>query len=194
MADAYEMYSYYKRKYNNASSQKSTSERKEEEYRTSKSRAESDLKDSKKEKLNLEKRLEGVRKIIAMMEGTGGLLSKNIPDKIQKSNKSSDESGVNFKGCIKCTGVASADVAQKFHSDKVHENVHSSNALTAFETEERRLVNAIAEIERQINQLNSKIETLKTQINRCNNEQSELKRSMNQYSSEMRYYKNRMND
>lgn len=194
MADAYEMYSFYRRKYNNASSQRSTSERKEEEYRTSKSRAETDLKNSKKEKLNLERRLEGVRKIIAMMEDTGGLLSKNVPDKIQKSNKSSEESGVDFKECIKCTGIASADVAQKFHSDKVHENVHSSNALNAFEAEERRLVNAITEIERQINQLDSKIETLKTQINRCNNEQSELRRSMNQYLSEMNHYKKLMND
>ena len=194
MADAYEMYSFYRRKYNNASSQRSTSERKEEEYRTSKSRAETDLKNSKKEKLNLERRLEGVRKIIAMMEDTGGLLSKNVPDKIQKSNKSSEESGVDFKECIKCTGIASADIAQKFHSDKVHENVHSSNALTAFETEERRLVNAIAAIERQINQLNSKIETLKTNINRCNSEQSTLKNNMRLYSSEMNHFKKLMHD
>ncbi len=181
-----------KRKYNNASSQKSSLKRKEEEYKTSKSRAETDLKDSKKEKLNLEKRLEGVRKIIAMLEGNGGLLSKNVPDKIQKSNKSSDESGVNFKGCVKCTGIASADVAQKFHSDKVHENIHSSNALMAFESEERRLVNAIAEIERQINQLNSKIETLKTQIKRCDSEQSALNKIMNKADAEIDYWKKRI--
>lgn len=194
MADAYGLYQYYKKKYNYASDQKSTSQRREEEYRTSKSRAESDLRESKKEKLNLEKRLEGVRKIIGMMEGTGGFLAKNVPDKIQKSNKHADESGNNYRGCIKCTGIASANVAQKFYSEKVPENSHSSNALNAFYNEERRLVNAIAEIERQINQLNSKIETLKTQISRCNNEQNELTRSMNRYSSEMRYYKNRMNN
>ncbi len=192
METASDLYREYERKYNNAYYNKKTLERKEEEYTSSKTRAETDLRASRKEKLNLEKRLEGVRRIIEMMEGTGGLLSRNVPDKIQRSNKSSDESGVDYRKCINCTGIASADIAQKFHSDKVYENPYSSNALTAFKAEEQRLINAIAEIERQISLLDSKIETLKKQIKSCNNEIYNLKKDANYYYNEMCYYRGRI--
>ncbi len=154
------------------------SEKNETEYESSKKRASTDLANSRKEKQNLEKRLDGVRKIIDMMEGSGGFFSVNIPEKIKRVNKSSDSAGSDFKGCIRCTGVQSADFADKFHTEKVHENRHSSNALQEFENEERRLISAIDAIDRQIKALNDRIGTLTTKIRNCNNTQSSLRRQI----------------
>lgn len=154
------------------------SEKKESEYEASKKRASTDLANSRKEKRNLEKRLDGVRKIISMMEGSGGFFSANVPEKIRRANKSSDEAGSNFKGCIRCSGVQAADVADKFHTQKVNENRNSSSALQEFEREERRLVGAIDEIDRQIRALNDRIGILTTNIRNCNSTQSSIRRQI----------------
>lgn len=193
MADANAMYYYYRKKENDAYSQKIASQKKETEYRESKSQANSDLQASEKEKLNLEKRLEGVQKIIGMLEGNGALFALVVPDTIQEANKSAETAGNHFEKCIKCPSITSASVKQIFKSDTVQLNTHSANALNALCAEVQRLQKSIEEIKWQISQLKAKIDLLTTQIKRCDANQSTLNKNIRYYSQEKNYWKKKMN-
>ncbi len=139
---------------------------------------------SKKDKINLEKRLKGVEKIIKMMSD-----SDKVPKKIENSDKSSETSGERYSGCIKCSGTQPADVREKFGSDSVEKNVHSSNALNEFNNEKVRIEEAIREIEKQIILLKGTIEQLKNNISTCRTNKNECIRNMCIYSSEMDKWK-----
>lgn len=72
--EATEAYAYYQNKYYNAASQRNASMRQEQAYVSQKSAATTKMNDLSAQKLNFEKRLEGIIKIIKMLEGSGGLV------------------------------------------------------------------------------------------------------------------------
>lgn len=130
----------------------------------SKRKAENDISSLKKEKKGLEKRLEGVKKIIEMMQGSGGFFSTNVPDSIQKSNNASSKAGHDYRGCVRCSGVGSADFGGKFDSKSVTGNSNSNSALIALEAEKSRIERLIADIDSKIKSLENNIDTYKANI------------------------------
>ena len=78
-SEAEEACEYYQRKYENAAYELRASERKQQEYNSQKRSALSRKNSLSEQKVNFEKRLEGIERIIAMLEGTGGLFVENVP-------------------------------------------------------------------------------------------------------------------
>ena len=168
-----------------ARSEKRRSERIESSYVSSKKTAQSDLSDSKKEKLNLEKRLKGIEKIIKLLTVSGGIFSNNVPDKTEKARKESTKTGEAYSGCIKCPEISAADVAEKFKTASVEENSNSKRALEEIRKEKQRVEEAIEEINRQIKKLEQKIEDCIAKINKCNREQAHWDRIIRQCKANM---------
>lgn len=192
MSYAEEMYGYYRQKRDTAASVKSTAESRQNEYTAQKKQAERERKDSNSTKINLEKRLEGVRKILGMMNGSGGFFSENVPERIVDAVRKAADAGTDFNGCIRCTGITAANLGEKFTSENVGSNTHTANALAAFRAEETRLVNLIEEIKRQISRLDSQIEVLKSNISSCSQTISQAKSTVRNSESWMSYYRNLM--
>ncbi len=188
--EAEEAYDYYKSKYNAAANQKRSSERREQTYIAEKKNAVSQRTELSSQKLNFEARLEGIVKIIAMLEGTGGWFSVNVPDSIEKAQRALTRTDSSFRGCIKLTGGGStASMANAFALKSVEADWNSASALQAFRAEKNRLEGQLEEIRRQIDSLSEQISSLTGKINACNSEQWSLQSSMNSYAYDMNHYK-----
>ncbi len=168
----------WERRYEQAKSAKRRSERRESSYVSARNRAQDDLKAAKNEKINLEKRLKGIDKIIKLLTEPGGLFSKNVPDKVQKAEKGAEETGEHYEKCIVCTSVNAVDLREKFRTASVEANADSARALEAIRRERTRVAEAIEEINRQINMLQNKIEDYKAMIRKCNSEQADYSATM----------------
>ena len=188
--EAEEAYAYYKSKYNSAASQKRSSERLEQTYVSEKKNAVSQRNQLREQKLDFEDRLEGIKKIIEMLEGRGGWFTANVPDtitKVQRSLKTADSS---FRSCVKLTGgVSAASMETAFAVKTVEADSRSASALQEFRRERDRLEGEILELNRRINSLSDQISSLTSKINSCNSEQSSLQRSMNSFAYDMNHYK-----
>ncbi len=188
-SEAAEMYSYYKHKYENAANQKRASERLEQSYISQRSSASSQLNNAKAQKVNLEKRLEGVEKIIKMLEGTGGWFSTNVPNAIQTAKNKLKQADNSYRSSIKVTGgIAAASIESAFATKAVEEDANSANALNEFKKERTRLEQAISELNSQINNLAATIANLTSSINACNETQASLQSAMNSYAYDMNHY------
>lgn len=187
--EAEEAYDYYKGKYNAAASQKRASERQEQTYREEKKNAVSRKNELASQKLNFEDRLEGIVKIISMLEGTGGWFTANVPDSIGKAQRALTKTDNSFNSCIKLTGGGSASMETAFAMKTVDADQNSSSALQAYRAEKTRLEGQLEELRRQIDSLSEQISSLTGKINSCNAEQWSLQSSMNSYAYDMNHYK-----
>ncbi len=188
--EAYEAYSYYRGKYNNAANQKWESERQEQGYRNEKAAAVNQRGELNSQKVHFEKRLEGVEKIIKMMEGRGGWFAADVPSAISKAQKSLAETDTSFRGSIRLSGGGGgASMETAFKPKSVEADAHSASALAAFRAERDNLEQKIAELRSQIANLDAQITSLNSQIRSCNETQSSLQRSMNSYAYDMNHYK-----
>lgn len=187
--EAEEAYDYYKGKYNAAANQKRTSERQEQTYREQKNSAVSQKNELTEQKLSFEDRLEGIVKIIAMLDGTGGWFATNVPDSIGKAQRALTKTDSSFRGCIRLTGGGSASLESAFTMKTVDADMNSASALQAYKTEKTRLEGQIEELGKQINSLAEQISSLNGKISACNSEQWSLQSSMNSYAYDMNHYK-----
>lgn len=188
--EAEEAYDYYKGKYNAAANQKRASERQEQAYREEKKNAISRKSELSAQKISFEDRLEGIVKIIAMLEGTGGWFTENVPDSIGKAQRALSKTDSSFRGCIKLTGGgSSASMETAFAMKTVDADQNSASALQAYRTEKNRLEGQLEELRRQIDSLSEQIASLTGKINSCNSEQWSLQSSMNSYAYDMNHYK-----
>ena len=161
-----------RRRYNNACDSIRMYDRWIAEEKDNKIRAERQLPGIKKEKKSLERRLEEVKKIIKMMDGSAWGFSTDVPESISKSNKASTDAGSDYKGCVRCDGVTSANFTDKFDSKSVTGDTNSNNALSELRKEQSRIERTIAELERNIRTLENNIETYKANIRRYESERS----------------------
>lgn len=188
--EAEEAYDYYKAKYNSAASQKRSSERQEQTYISEKKSAVNKRDQLRDQVLNFEDRLEGIDKIIAMLEGTGGWFTANVPEAISKTQRTLSKADGSLRECIKLTGgAAAASMETAFAVKTVEGDYRSAAALQAFRSERERLSGQLQELNNQINSLSEQISTLSGKISSCNSQQWDLQRSMNSYAYDMNHYK-----
>ena len=188
-SEAAEMYSYFKHKYEDAANQKRASERLESSYVSQKNSAVSQLNAANSQRVNLEKRLEGVEKIIKMLEGSGGWFTSSIPEAIDKAKSKLKQADSSYRSSIHVIGgTTSASIESAFAIKTVEEDPNSANALSEFKKERTRIEQAITELQSQINNLSSLISSLTSSINACNQTQASLQSAMNSYAYDMNHY------
>lgn len=187
---AEEAYSYYRNKYNSAATQKRASERQEQNYASEKRAAVNNRSTLSAQKINLEKRLEGIERIIKMLTGTGGWFTANVPEAISKAEKSLSQADSSFRSSIKLEGGGlSANLETVFSTKTVEADTRTASALQAFRTEKARLEQQISDLNTQIANLTEQINSLTKQINACNYTQASLRANMSAYAYDMNHYK-----
>lgn len=188
-SEAAEMYSYFKHKYEDAANQKRASERLESSYVSQKNSAVSQLNAASSQRVNLEKRLEGVEKIIKMLEGSGGWFTSSVPEAIDKAKSKLKQADSSYRSSIRVIGgTTAASIESAFAIKTVEEEPNSANALSEFKKERTRIEQAITELQSQINNLSSLISSLTGSINACNQTQASLQSAMNSYAYDMNHY------
>lgn len=189
-SEADDAYRYYKSKYADAAEQKRNSERRESSYYSQRNSAKSQIGSLSKQKVNFEKRLKGIEKIIKMLEGNGGLFSANVPEVISKAQKKLSKADESYRGCIKVTGgTATASIENALAIKTVEGDANSAAALQAYKAERTRLQREISNLNTQITNMTSLVDSLNRKISACNSEQYSLQRSMNSYAYDMNHYK-----
>ncbi len=188
--EAQEAYSYYKRKYNQAASQKRDSERQEQEYLAQKDSAARECSSLSTQRLNFEKRLSGIQELIKMLEGSGGWFSLNVPEVIAKAQKSLAQTDASFRSSVILTdGIGAADLCAAYETKTVAGESHSASALAAFRAEKTRLEQEILRLKERIAQLSALVDDLNRKVRNCNATQSQLRSAMNSYAYDMNHYK-----
>lgn len=187
--EAEQNYYYYKNKYYYAANQRNQSIKQEEKLAAERRSASSAYNSLSNQKKNLEKRLEALVRIIAMLEGTGGWLSVSVPDVISKALKSVIKADEDHKNSIKLSGgVAAASLVEAFRPKTVEGDADSAAALAAYKSEKSSLENQISDLNTQITNTAATIDALNSKINACNSMQADLKNVMNSSSYEMLHF------
>lgn len=188
--EAEEAYQYYKSKYYNAAAQKRESEKQEQSYIEEKNSSIAERDSAQNQKLNFEKRVEGIEKIIKMLEGNCGWFSANVPEAITKAQQSLSRTDSSFRSSMRLSGAGgTASLETAFKVKTVEDDSNSTSALTQFRAEKARLEEEISNLNRQIENLSSMISSLTGKINACNAEQESLRSAMNSYAYDMNHYK-----
>lgn len=188
--EAAEAYDYYKHKYSTAAYQRNASIRQEQSYASEKNAATSKMNGLSAQKLNFEKRLEGIENIIKMLEGSGGWFSTNVPGAISKAVSSIKKADTSYRQSIRMSGgVAAASLETAFKAKGVEEDGNSASALQGYKAEKARLEQSIADIKAQIAALSGLISSLSSKISACSADQAALQRTMNSSAYEMNHYK-----
>ncbi|MBQ8298177.1 MAG: hypothetical protein IJX77_10395 [Ruminococcus sp.] len=185
---------YYasKRKYSEAASQRYASQRAEEGYRAERSRTLGAIASCASDKINFERRIEDLEKIIGMMQGTGGFFSEDVPGAISTANSSLAQADNSYRSCIKCDSLAAPDMTDIFRNKAVEEEQNSASALQGFISEKARLEQAVIELQAQINALSAAVDTLSQQIRSCNAEQASLSKIMAGSAYDISHYRRYM--
>ena len=151
--------------------------------------ARNDMATARSEKLNFEKRIKEIQKIIDSLEGKGGWFSANVPESVSKANDSSGKAGESMGSCIKCDGIPTPDFQAVFKCSSVEEDSHSSEALEAFRSEKNRLEEAVDNVQKKIDQLETDAENLTRQINALADQQRAIKKQMSNIVFDMCHYR-----
>ena len=191
--EATEAYEYYQSRYYAAASERNASIRQEQELASQKSAASAMMNDLSTQKLNFEKRLEGIVKIIRMLDGSGGWFSENVPDTISKAMSSIQKTDASYRKSIRMTGgMAAASLESAFRTKTVEADPRSASALQSYRAEKARLEQSIADLKNQIASLSSQISSLSRQISACSAAQASCKNAMNTSAYEMNHYRKYM--
>lgn len=191
--EAIEEYIYYQNKYYNAASQRNTSMQQEQAYILQKNAATTKMNDLSEQKLNFEKRLEGIIKIIKMLEGSGDWFATNVPSTISKATSAIQKADTSYKKSIRMTGgIAAASLETVFAVKTVEGDHRSASALQAYKSEKTRLEQSIVDLKNQIASLSSQISELSKQISACSAAQVSYKNIMNSSAYEMNHYRKYM--
>lgn len=179
-------YSASKKQYENAAYNWNSQNKKYSEYTSQRKQLNSQLDSIKSANLNFEKRLEGVKKIIGNLDGSGGGFFKvSVPDTISKATKSLEAASDSFKSCIRHSGLLSASLRDVFAVKGVPMESHSATALDLYRSEKARLEQAIEENKKQIAAMSDQISALTKQINACSSEINAYRRTMNSSADDM---------
>ena len=185
--EANEQYYYNRNKYNNALAQRRASEKQEAQYIDQKNAATAQMNTLSEQKVNFEKRIQGLDEIIKSMEGLGG---SDVPSSINKAAKQLQKVDSSYRGSIRASGtIPVADLGNAFSVKTVDAEPHSSMALQQFRAEKSRLEQEVTNLKLRIASLSSQIASLTSQINGCNSVQSSLTSQMNTCAYEMNHYK-----
>ena len=151
------------------------------------------MNDLSAQKLNFEKRLEGIIKIIKMLEGSGSWFATNVPSTISKATSTIQKTDTSYRRSIRMTGgMVAASLETAFAVKTVESDHRSASALQAYKLEKTRLEQSIADLKSQIAFVSSQISTLSKQISACSAAQASYKNTMNFSAYEMNHYRKYM--
>ncbi len=143
----------------------------------------------KSQKINFEKRIEDIEKIIKMLEG-GSFVFNDVPEKISKANSKLNNVGESYLKSIKVSdGGSKASFEGAFSIKSVQADSYSAAALQQLKKEKMRVEQEINNMSKKINSLTASIDELNKKINSCNNQQRTLRSNMFSYAYEMNHFK-----
>ena len=181
--EAIDNYHVYRNRYNDAANERNSCSVQEARCTEERNAAVGQLNSANTEKFNLEKRLEGIERIIQFIE------NGELPERIEKANKTIAEAGDNYKKSIRLTGGEKAcDLEAVFHTKTVSEDSRIVAALGAYKTEKLRVIEQINTLKQTIASLSEQISSLNARINQCVDRQASLRHTMNECAYEMNYY------
>jgi predicted nucleic acid-binding Zn-ribbon protein len=128
-----------------------------------KQRAKSEVSNCRSQALNFEKRLEGIRKLISMLEDDSS--SSGVAFSVDRANSKLDSTDGSFRECIQCKGVPCADLNAAFKVPSVVDEPNSMRALELLKREEAYLDQSLRELDQKINRLYDDIDSLTQSIN-----------------------------
>lgn len=184
--EAEEQYARSRKEYENAERRRAELENRIDNCRQEKRHAAAQIRSAKSEKTNFEKRLRGIENIIKMLDGSGGFLSVNAPESIDKANSALQSTNDRYQRCIRLEGGASAaDMEERFRAESVDGDLRSAEALRLYRAERDRLERAIADLNSEIDSCYAKIDALTRSINSGLAEQSAVRKTMISSTFEM---------
>ena len=177
--------------YTKAATEKAYWANQEENARNAKNYAAAQISSSRSEKINFEKRLQGIRDIIKMLEG-GGFFSTDVPATIRDANTTLTSTNDSYHKCIRLSEGGAADMENVFQAQSVPDDQNSGRALEEFKAAARELDAAIKDLERRIANLEGQMGELTKKINACSAEQASLRKTMWSSSYDMLRYRSAM--
>ena len=143
---------YYeaKRSYNRAVAERQSLRNQESACCSARANATSNIQNAQTNKINFEKRLAEIEKIIKMLDGSGGWFSANVPSSIENANKQLSKADESFKKCMTCTGYPPAELTEVFKTLRVDEDANTSQALDMLKKEKIRLETEIQNLKKSI--------------------------------------------
>lgn len=190
--EATDEYYYSKRRYTNAANQRQAAKNAQENCRGEVKQAKAEIKACKKDKINFEKRIADIKKIVGSLEGSGSSAGCNAPDLVSKVNSSADETDQSYKTSIKCSDYAPASMVDSFRSKSIDEDSNTSGALAKFKNEIIRLQQELEALKARMNNLSSTVNDLQAKIRAYSVEQMNWQREMNISAYDMNHYKRYM--
>lgn len=188
--EAEDAYYYYKKKYYDAAEKKQSLKRDEQNYFLERNTKTSEISSLSFQKLNFEKRLEGIARIIKMLEGNAGWFSTNVPAAISKVVSSLSNTEASYTNSIKVLGgAACASLENAFETKSIENDSHSASALQQYKSEKAKLEQELSNLKSRIAALSEEITSLTNQINSCISTQASLQSSMYSFAYEMNHYK-----
>ena len=184
------MYYASRNRYIKAANQLDSTKKALKSCRAEKTKALSDISSCRSNKLNFEQRIEDIKSIIAVIEGTsvsgilGSVLGVTVPESISSFNKMAQETDQSYRESIRCGDIASACVHEVFRSLTVEEDGNLSNALQGLKNEVTRIEQAL--------RLYNRIDELTSQINSYNIDVSHCHREVLSSSFEMAHFRKYM--
>jgi len=193
--EASDSYYHYKNKYTNAANDLRACRAQNDNLSGQVSSLNTQMGNISSQKLNFEKRLEGIEEIIKMMEGTSiGWFSVGVPEAISRANRSLNEADSAYHSCMVVTdGPSAASLTQAFETKTVEGEASSSAALQQYKAEKARLEQAIENLKRQLANIGNAIDTINAQIRNNSATIDSLRNVMNSSAYEMDHYKKFMN-
>lgn len=183
--NAEEMYYYSKNKCEEAIYGRNVARQNEVNACNQKRQVNQELSGCKSDKINFEKRIESLEKIIKMLEGQSGIFSTNVVKSIEDANKYSKKADDSFIQCIKSDSQTSASISEAFKTKSVTNDTDSNNALILFKNEKDRLEHELENINRKMDNLELELNQINKNIQSFQIEQRDLSRSIMGYSYQM---------
>lgn len=142
----------------------------------------SDLSSYNSQKKTAEERLNGVKKVIKFFDN-------DIDRSIADENSKSTTTGEAYTKAIKCSGIASADIGQAFHTKTVTEDqTMLGSAYQDCVSEKAALERKITELDSSIRQCEESISNLENDIRRYNSVINDAQYYRRKYLNDADYY------
>ena len=189
--EAESQYDYSRRQYYNASAEKRRLQYQKDACMDQRQRISNSMQALKSEKLNFEKRLKGIEKIIEKLEGRSGLFSgwNNVPSVIAQADKRMKVFEESYERSIKVSDVPRADLRRAFGIQTVEGNTSSANALQIYRQKYQELAESIERIQRSIEAMDAQMDELVRQTRLLTDMQQDMTRLMNNSLYNMEHYR-----
>lgn len=182
--EAQDAYDYAKGNYQRAAEGYRQNKQKLDRYEYDYNCTKNDYSEANTERLNFEKRIEGIDEIIKLLAVEGP-----VNEMINSSNSCALKLENSWEQYIQCSDVGVPTIYQAFKLPSVTENPTSNLALTQLKNEKLRLEQAIAELDKKMQQMEAELDAMIKSMNAIQADQDALSRTMKQSSYEMNHFK-----